>query len=55
MKKFGKGLIAGIMITVGVVATGIATIKKTIIEPVKDKERKFSENRKKSARKRIMH
>ncbi|MDR1473761.1 MAG: DUF3042 family protein [Lactobacillales bacterium] len=55
MKKFGKGLIAGITITIGAVAAGVAAVKKTIIEPAKAKERKFSENRKKAARKRTMH
>ncbi|MDR1012864.1 MAG: DUF3042 family protein [Lactobacillales bacterium] len=55
MKKFKKGLIAGITITIGAVAAGVATIKKAIIEPAKAQESKFSENRKKATRKRIMH
>lgn len=53
MKKFGKGIIAGIAVSIGAATAGIIAIKKKIIDPVKQKEQKVTENRKKATRKRI--
>ena len=53
MKKFGKGIVAGIAVSIGAAAAGIIAIKKKIIDPAKEKERKIVENRKKAKRKRI--
>jgi hypothetical protein len=53
MKKFGTGFAAGVLTTAGIVAGLAFGVKKTVIEPLEEKEAKISENRKKAMRKRI--
>ncbi|MDR1568345.1 MAG: DUF3042 family protein [Streptococcaceae bacterium] len=55
MGKFAKGVVTGIAVTVGTAATIAAAIKKTVIDPIDEKEKFIEANRKKAARKRISH
>ena len=50
MKKFVSGMLA---ITVAALAGVATTIKKTVIDPIEEKEDMIEENRKKAMRKRI--
>ncbi|SJZ45867.1 Protein of unknown function [Pilibacter termitis] len=52
-KGFTSGLLTGIAATLGLVAAGITMVKKTVIDPIDEKERQIEENRKKAQRKRI--
>lgn len=55
MKKFFSGMLIGSTVTCIAVA-GVATIiKKSIIDPIEEKEEMIEENRKKAMRKRIAH
>lgn len=53
MKKFVSGLLVGSLATVAAVAGAVATIKKTVIDPIDEKESMIEENRKKAMRKRV--
>ncbi len=55
MKKFGKGIITGVVGTLAAAAAGIFAVKKTIIDPELKKEEFINENRRKAARKRVSH
>lgn len=51
--KFGSGVLTGIAVTLGAVAAGIAALKKTVVDPIDEKEKMIEDNRKKAQRKRI--
>lgn len=53
MRKFTTGFLTGTLATAAVVAGFVLGVKKTIIEPIEEKETKIQENRKKANRKRI--
>ena len=53
MKKFVSGLLVGSLATVAAVAGAVATIKKTVIDPIDEKESMIEENRRKAMRKRV--
>lgn len=53
MKKFTSGFLVGTALTGAVVAGIVTAIKKTVIEPIEEKENMIEENRKKAMRKRI--
>lgn len=53
MKKFVSGMLVGTAITVAALAGVATTIKKTVIDPIEEKEDMIEENRKKAMRKRI--
>lgn len=47
MKKFVSGMLVGTAITVAALAGVATTIKKTVIDPIEEKEDMIEENRKK--------
>ncbi|MBL1227372.1 DUF3042 family protein [Enterococcus sp. BWR-S5] len=53
MKKFVSGLLVGTVATAAAVAGLAFTVKKTVIDPIEEKEDMIEENRKKAMRKRI--
>ncbi|GGC75453.1 DUF3042 family protein [Enterococcus wangshanyuanii] len=53
MKKFISGMLVGTAATCAAVIGLAATIKKTVIDPIEEKEDMIEENRKKAMRKRI--
>lgn len=53
MKKFVSGLLVGTAVTSAAVVGLAATIKKTVIDPIEEKEEMIDQNRKKAMRKRI--
>ncbi|MBS7577542.1 MULTISPECIES: DUF3042 family protein [unclassified Enterococcus] len=53
MGKFAKGVFTGVAVTVGAVAAVATAIKKTVVDPIDEKEKFVEENRKKAARKRV--
>lgn len=53
MKKFFSGFLVGGLTTAAVVAGLVATVKKTVIDPIDEKEAMIEENRKKAMRKRV--
>ena len=53
MKKFVSGMLVGTAVTVAALAGVATTIKKTVIDPIEEKEDMIEENRKKAMRKRI--
>lgn len=53
MKKFVSGVLVGTAVTCATFAGIAATIKKTVIDPIEEKEDMIEENRKKAMRKRI--
>ncbi|OFI46454.1 DUF3042 domain-containing protein [Floricoccus tropicus] len=52
MKKFTKGVLAGVASSVAIAATGALTYKKKVIDPELEKEAFVEDNRRKAARKR---
>lgn len=52
-EKFVSGMLVGTAITVAALAGVATTIKKTVIDPIEEKEDMIEENRKKAMRKRI--
>lgn len=53
MKKFVSGMFVGSLVTCAAVAGFVATVKKTVFDPIEEKENMIEENRKKAMRKRI--
>ena len=53
MKKFVTGFVVGSLVTTAATVCLVATLKKTVIDPIEEKESKIDENRKKARRKRI--
>lgn len=53
MKKFSTGFLLGTLTTSAIVAGFVLGVKKTIIEPIEQKEAMIEENRKKAMRKRV--
>ena len=53
MKKFVSGLLVGTVATCAAVAGLALTVKKTVIDPIEEKEDMIEQNRKKAMRKRI--
>lgn len=51
MKKFTKGFLSGAGVVAAAVTTFALGVKKTIIEPVEQKEKFVEDNRKRAARK----
>ncbi|QBO36902.1 DUF3042 family protein [Periweissella cryptocerci] len=51
MKKFGTGVLIGVLSTVAAGVGALAGFHKTVVKPVKDEEAKFENTRIKSARK----
>ncbi|BAL62530.1 DUF3042 family protein [Melissococcus plutonius] len=53
MKKFFSGVLFGTALTCATVAGFSAMVKKTVIDPIEEKEDMIEENRKKAMRKRV--
>lgn len=53
MKKFVSGILVGSLATVAAVASLVTSVKKTVIDPIDEKEAMIEENRKKAMRKRV--
>ncbi|MGX7351846.1 hypothetical protein RU97_GL001264 [Enterococcus canis] len=53
MKKFLSGMLIGTAVTAATVAAFVAGVKKTVIDPIDQKENMIEENRKKAMRKRV--
>lgn len=53
MKKFISGVIIGSLATVAVTASLVAGVKKTVIDPISEKEAMIDQNRKKAMRKSV--
>ncbi|MGX7200398.1 DUF3042 family protein [Enterococcus nangangensis] len=51
MRKFVSGYLLGTTVTVAFVAGLVYGLKKTVIEPIEEKEQQIEDNRKKAARK----
>ncbi len=51
MKKFITGFVTGTSVTIAALAGIAFGIKKTVIEPIEEKEQLIDENRKKAMRK----
>lgn len=51
MKKFTKGFLAGSAAVIATAAGALAVVNKTVVEPVRTKEKQIAENRKKAMRK----
>jgi hypothetical protein len=51
-KSYGSGVATGVIATLGAIVAGVFAAKKTVIDPIDEKENKIAENRKKAARKR---
>ncbi|WP_265459142.1 DUF3042 family protein [Enterococcus sp. HY326] len=51
MKKFVTGVVLGSLTTVAVAAGFLASVKKTVIDPIAEKEAMIEENRRKARRK----
>ena len=52
-KKFVSGILVGSLATAAAVAGLVASVKKTVIDPIDEKEAMIEENRKKAMRKRV--
>ena len=50
-KKFGAGVVTGVLATVGALAAGLATYKKKIVEPEQKEADRIEQNRIKANRK----
>ncbi|OJG80833.1 hypothetical protein RV14_GL000377 [Enterococcus ratti] len=53
MNKFISGMVVGSLATAAAVVGLAASIKKTVIDPIDEKEAMIEENRKKAMRKRV--
>ncbi|MTD41375.1 DUF3042 family protein [Erwinia sp. CPCC 100877] len=53
MKKFISGMLVGTAVTCAAVMGLAAAVKKTIIDPIEEKEDMIEANRKKAMRKRV--
>lgn len=51
MKKFAKGFLAGSATVIATAAGALLAINKTVVEPVKEKQKRIDDNRKKAMRK----
>lgn len=51
MKSFTKGLFWGATAAVGLIASGVATFHKKVIQPIEETETKLDENRRAANRK----
>jgi hypothetical protein len=52
-KSYGSGVFTGIVATLGLAAAAIAAVKKTVIDPLDEQDKKVEESRKKALRKRV--
>lgn len=52
-EKFVSGILVGSLATVAAVAGLVTSVKKTVIDPIDEKEAMIEENRKKAMRKRV--
>ncbi|KRM96584.1 MULTISPECIES: DUF3042 family protein [Liquorilactobacillus] len=52
MKNFAKGIFVGVAATVGVTAGCFYAFKKTVVDPVEEKEAMIDEHRRRAIRKR---
>lgn len=50
-KKFGAGVLTGVVATVGALAAGLFTYKKKVVEPEEKEANRIEENRVKANRK----
>ncbi len=51
MKKFVSGFLTGTSVTIATIAGIVYGVKKTIIEPLEEKEQQIDDNRRKAMRK----
>ena len=51
MKKFVNGFVVGSLVTTAATVCLVATLKKTVIDPIEEKEAKIDESRRKAHRK----
>lgn len=52
MKSFGKGFVFGAIATISAVAGCVYAFKKTVVEPIEEREAILDEHRKRAMRKR---
>lgn len=52
MKSFGKGFVLGTIATISAVAGCVYAFKKTVVEPIEEREAILDEHRKRAMRKR---
>ncbi|MEY8662492.1 DUF3042 family protein [Ligilactobacillus faecis] len=52
MKSFGKGFLAGALTAFGAVAGCVFAFKKTVVEPIEEREAVLDEHRRRALRKR---
>ena len=50
-KKFGAGVVTGVLATIGALAAGLATYKKKVVEPEHKEADRIEQNRIKANRK----
>ncbi|CCI81815.1 DUF3042 family protein [Lactobacillus hominis] len=50
-KRFGAGVVTGVVATVGALAAGLFTYKKKVVEPEEQEANRIEENRVKANRK----
>lgn len=51
MKLFGKGFLVGVATTVGALAGVVFAFKKTVVEPIEEREEVLEQHRKRALRK----
>ncbi|MCI1903894.1 DUF3042 family protein [Enterococcus hirae] len=51
MKKFASGFFTGALLVTALAVGTVIGVKKTVVEPIQEKEHTIDENRKKAARK----
>ena len=51
MKKFGVGVLTGVVSTIAAAATAAVTFHKIAVKPITDEEAKFEDTERKAARK----
>jgi hypothetical protein len=51
MKSFGKGFFFGVVSTIGALAGAAFAFKKTVVEPIEEREAILEEHRKRALRK----
>lgn len=50
MKNFKTGILTGVLLTVGTLATAFYGVKKIVIEPIEEKEAMIEDSKKKANR-----
>ncbi|KRL74930.1 hypothetical protein FC54_GL000081 [Ligilactobacillus saerimneri DSM 16049] len=51
MKNFGKGFFIGVLTTIGAVAGSVYAFKKTVVDPIEEREAILEEHKRRALRK----